>query len=66
MLKWSSNTLVAATDGTACAGIALNSATTGEAVVAIVGDGNTTVRLNAASGFDPNVGTNSISHLQPR
>lgn len=53
MLKISSGTLVAATDGTSCAGIALEDYSSGQTAVAIVGDGQTVVRLAAASGYDP-------------
>lgn len=53
MLQISAGTLIAATDGTSCAGIALETYASGDTAVAIVGDGQTQVRLAAASGFDP-------------
>jgi len=52
LLQWSSGTLIAATDGTSCAGVAMKSYTSGDAVVAIVGDGETVIRISAASGVD--------------
>jgi len=52
MLKWSSGTLVAATDGTAVAGVAIKGYTSGQTVTAIVGDGETVIRMTAASGVD--------------
>ena len=52
LLQWSSGTLIAATDGTACAGVAIKDYTSGDDVTAIVGDGNTVIRISAASGVD--------------
>jgi len=52
MLQWSSGTLTAATDGTSCAGVAIKDYVSGDAVTAIVGDGNTVIRISAASGVD--------------
>jgi len=49
----SSGTAIAATDGTACAGVALEDYASGDTAVLIVGDGTTQVRLAAASGYDP-------------
>lgn len=50
MVMWSSGTIVAATDGSAICGIALNTASAGETVTVI--DAPAVVRLTAASGVN--------------
>lgn len=56
MLQWSAGTLIAATDGTSCAGVAIKDYSSGETVVAIKGDGATVIRISAASGVDFGMG----------